>query len=277
MQGDIVAVYHETGAKLVSYIYDAWGNFTTTYHNGATANTLKNPFTYRSYYYDNDLGLYYLNARYYDSVTCRFINADGQLNTGSMLGYNLFAYCENNPVMFVDPNGDFLGIAIAFSVAVIGGCFIFGMAIAPLIEPIVDAWSNTRQKTKEQTEAVKTIVGALINSGSEAKEEEKVDTVPPFGNERTYYHITTPEAAESIMASGIMYGSNWEAGYVYAWKYKPNKYAIMNSGAHQGVLLSFKSSALFIPDSGIYDPNVLKFGPVKACGPILVWDVKIVE
>ena len=57
--------------------------------------------------------MYYLSSRYYDSNTGRFINADGQINTGTILGYNLFAYCENNPVMRVDNGGEFwLGIAI---------------------------------------------------------------------------------------------------------------------------------------------------------------------
>ena len=64
------------GTKLVSYSYDAWGNFEATYQNGATQSTLYNPFVYRGYYYDCDLGLYYLNSRYYDSNTGRFISAD---------------------------------------------------------------------------------------------------------------------------------------------------------------------------------------------------------
>ena len=45
--------------------------------------------------------MYYLNTRYYDPQIGRFINADGQLNS-TMLGYNMYAYCENNPVMYVD-------------------------------------------------------------------------------------------------------------------------------------------------------------------------------
>ena len=49
--------------------------------------------------------MYYLQSRYYDPNTCRFINADGQLNTDHILGTNLFAYCYNNPVMYVDPTG----------------------------------------------------------------------------------------------------------------------------------------------------------------------------
>ena len=57
------------------------------------------------YYYDDEIGLYYLRSRYYDPATGRFLNADGQLN-GDILGYNLYAYCGNNPVMNIDPSGE---------------------------------------------------------------------------------------------------------------------------------------------------------------------------
>ena len=67
-----------------------------------------NPFTYRGYYHDQDLGLYYLQTRYYDSNTGRFINADSVDylgENGDINIYNLFAYCSNNPIMFSDPSG----------------------------------------------------------------------------------------------------------------------------------------------------------------------------
>jgi RHS repeat-associated protein len=61
---------------------------------------------YRGYYYDSDLNMYYLQSRYYDPNTCRFINADGYISTGQGLtGYNMFAYCGNNPVTGYDPTG----------------------------------------------------------------------------------------------------------------------------------------------------------------------------
>ncbi len=107
LQGDILHVYNASGTKLISYTYNAWGKITTSYSNGGASTTaIKNPYKYRGYYYDSDLSLYYLQTRYYDPVVCRFINADGALY-GTMLGFNLFIYCENNPATRVDPSGDY--------------------------------------------------------------------------------------------------------------------------------------------------------------------------
>ena len=65
-----------------------------------------NPIRYRSYYYDTDTGFYYLQTRYYDPAIRRFINADGYINAnGDILGFNMYAYCGNNPVNCADYNG----------------------------------------------------------------------------------------------------------------------------------------------------------------------------
>lgn len=59
-----------------------------------------------SFYKDVKTSLYYLNSRYYNPVIGRFINADGLIGeTGDILSHNMFAYCQNNPVMRVDSNG----------------------------------------------------------------------------------------------------------------------------------------------------------------------------
>ena len=61
----------------------------------------------QSYYYDTETGFYYLQSRYYDPANHRFINADAYASTGqSFLGYNMFAYCLNNPVNASDPTGN---------------------------------------------------------------------------------------------------------------------------------------------------------------------------
>ena len=109
MFGDVVAVYNSSGTKLVSYKYDAWGNFTTTTHAAdSVGGSAKNPFRYRGYYYDSDLGFYVTGTRYYDPAIGRFISPDSVMSgaSGSLQGYNLYAYCFNNPVMLTDANGN---------------------------------------------------------------------------------------------------------------------------------------------------------------------------
>ena len=67
---------------------------------------VNNPFRYRGYYYDVESGLYYLNSRYYDPQTGRFINADELFDNGvGILGYNMYSYCINNPINMVDDDG----------------------------------------------------------------------------------------------------------------------------------------------------------------------------
>ena len=112
-QGDITGIVDESGNVLLAYSYTAWGNVTysaTSMSNMLLAATLSNvnPFTYRGYCYDYDIGMYYLQSRYYDPTICRFINADSTDYLGAtstLLSYNLFAYCENDGVNFVDETG----------------------------------------------------------------------------------------------------------------------------------------------------------------------------
>ena len=112
-QGDITAIVGETGEILVRYEYNAWGAVEFVVPFGVDpAVTSKlatvSPFTYRGYCYDYDIGMYYLQSRYYDPQICRFINADSTDYLGAtdtVLSYNLFAYCENDGVNNVDPKG----------------------------------------------------------------------------------------------------------------------------------------------------------------------------
>ena len=111
-RGDIEVIYNADGTLHARYDYDAYGkilsvtapdgtNITAPY---AIANL--NPLRYRSYVYDNETGFYYLQSRYYDPVTCRFINADAYMSTGQgITGNNMFAYCNNNPISYSDPTG----------------------------------------------------------------------------------------------------------------------------------------------------------------------------
>ncbi len=106
MQGDILRILDKTGTAVVEYVYDAWGNILST--AGSMASTLGqyNSFRYRGYYYDSETSFYYLESRYYDPAVGRFINADVYVSTGEGIrGYNMFAYCLNNPVTRTDSSG----------------------------------------------------------------------------------------------------------------------------------------------------------------------------
>ena len=141
LQGDIVAVYNSSGTKLVTYdYYDAWGNYTVSYSNsGATTGAQYNPFRYRGYYHDTDLGMYYLQSRYYDAKVCRFISADSYTSTGQgILSTNMYAYCENNPVMGYDPTGHWDWGGVILGAGIIAGT-IYLAAKGLLLDPTVIA------------------------------------------------------------------------------------------------------------------------------------------
>jgi len=102
--GDIIGIVNTDGTLVAEYEYDPWGAvISVTGSNTALANT--NPFRYRSYYYDSDSGMYYLQNRYYDPEICRFVNADNEQFL--LYGINLYCYCNNNPINNKDINGCF--------------------------------------------------------------------------------------------------------------------------------------------------------------------------
>lgn len=146
-QGDVVGIIDSTGTQVVSYDYSAWGEVLSI--TGTMADTLgqQNPIRYRGYYYDNETGFYYLQSRYYDPVTQRFLNADGLISTGQgMLGNNMFAYCGNNPVNYKDPSGQSFCIAYFIEAIKIG----FKLAVAAITD-IITITSND-YLTLEQTQ-----------------------------------------------------------------------------------------------------------------------------
>ena len=132
IQGDIVGIRDVYGRQIASYVYDAWGNFTATYYDSAQFDeiVLRNPYLYRGYYYDYETGFYYLNSRYYDPTTGRFINADGLLNQGSLLGNNMYAYCLNNPANMADTTGQLPFFLVTAAIGAVAGAVIGGVVAA---------------------------------------------------------------------------------------------------------------------------------------------------
>ena len=141
LQGDVVKIINQSGTVCASYAYDAWGNIKS--ESGEPILRELNPFRYRSYVYDTESGLYYLQSRYYDPFTGRFLNTDDTdyiSTTGTILSVNLFTYCENNPVNNADPTGYWSititrGMVAGFIdliISIIPGVNLVGKAFSPL-------------------------------------------------------------------------------------------------------------------------------------------------
>ncbi|WP_339190355.1 MULTISPECIES: RHS repeat-associated core domain-containing protein [unclassified Paenibacillus] len=98
--GDVVQIVDTNGTVVNSYTYDVWGNIVHQTEG------ISNSFKYAGEIYDEETGLYYLRARYYDPSIGRFINEDtyeGQID--NPLSLNLYTYTINNPLKFIDPSG----------------------------------------------------------------------------------------------------------------------------------------------------------------------------
>ena len=98
--GDVTQLLSASGAVLVSYYYDAFGNITEQSGN------FNNPYRYSGYIFDEEAKLYNLNARFYDPIIARFMQEDTSFgNRRDPLSLNLYTYCVNNPLIYYDPTG----------------------------------------------------------------------------------------------------------------------------------------------------------------------------
>ncbi|MFA5905541.1 MAG: RHS repeat-associated core domain-containing protein, partial [Desulfobacula sp.] len=95
--GSTAALSDSTGTLKESYAYSPYGEITSP-------GTLGNPYLFTGRQLDRESGLYYYRARHYDPASGRFIQPDP---IGFDGGINLYAYVLNNPLMFVDPDGEF--------------------------------------------------------------------------------------------------------------------------------------------------------------------------
>ncbi len=189
-QNDIVGIMDGSGTKVVEYTYDSWGKPLTVTGTLATTLGVDNPFRYRGYY-DAETGLYYLQARYYDPEVCRFISADVYMTTGQgIVGSNMYAYCNNSPVILGDKQGTEAIIVIcgvAFTAAEL-------FALAVMITAVIDVIGRGEDSLPYRVS--KGVIEGL---------QELVDTITAVLEttpERTY---KSPENVHHIVAQNSPY------------------------------------------------------------------------
>jgi RHS repeat-associated protein len=97
---DVTALIDTDGNIAATYYYDAFGNILEQ------TGDVDNNITYAGYQYDDETGLYYLNARMYDPKIARFLQEDTYRgDPNDPLSLNLYTYCSNEPIMYADPTG----------------------------------------------------------------------------------------------------------------------------------------------------------------------------
>ena len=120
---NILGLVDDSGNIVVKYKYDAYGNrISITDTSGCDLGNI-NPFRYKGYYYDDDVEMYYCKSRFYVPSWHRWLNSDSinYLEPKNITSLNLFTYCNNNPVMYVDPSGNFtiLGLLIGIGLSLV--------------------------------------------------------------------------------------------------------------------------------------------------------------
>ena len=282
-QGDVKQIVDKDNNVIAYYDYDAWGGQLAVYDgndkpvSGDSHFANVNPFRYRGYIYDTETGFYYLQSRYYDPEIGRFINADGQFNKQDIFsGYNLFAYCDNSPVNKVDSTGKAAVIStFAVTACIVDFSALLLIAMMPHAQISLPSSPSPALPKPNIAQARK---DKASDSLAKIDEKDAVDFENRRRDGQTYYHFTTAESAATIQLTGLMYGNSWEGGFVFAWREMPDAYVRKLCGAHDGVLISFKTIAAFEDEHGIDIERVNAFKPVRSVfrGPINVWDVKVV-
>ena len=224
LQGDVTSLQQANGNTGAQYAYDAWGNIIAMQGDLAELN----PLRYRGYVYDQETGFYYLNSRYYDPEIGRFINADGYVSTGKgIIGFHMFAYCGNNPVIGYDPTGDvnWLGVGIGIGLALTGIAVVAAtVASGGTALPVITAAAKcvayavglgitaTGITTTYTAATEETLVLDVAVSDGQTHNKQGYSVVVDFESDsmgiETYYHF-----GKTTSGYGASYGTGIVAGY----------------------------------------------------------------
>ena len=285
-QGDVKQIVDSNYNVVAYYAYDAWGKLLAVLDGNDNPITdsshfaIVNPFRYRGYIYDTETGFYYLQSRYYDPEIGRFINADGQLNQQeSISGYNLFAYCGNNPVNNSDPDGHSFILACIITCAVIGalagGHFaakaskaktgrvskkaVVGGIVGGATAGALIGWGIGAAVTAigSAISAALPVVGEAVQKASEAANSTTASDAMETGK-KVYYQVTSFQGAQSILETEILTPSSIEKS-VCVVDFQPTLAQARNFSAFAyDTVVKFTNCTTFVADETIHIKECLE-------------------
>jgi RHS repeat-associated protein len=186
---------------LVNYEYNTWGEHLSEWFasNPYPFDNMRlelgrvleeQPIRYRGYIYDKNTEFYYLQTRYYDPQTMRFISPDILVSTGQgVLGWNMYAYCLNNPVNMEDPGGMLPGfLKKLMSADHVGGSLYGGGSSKPKVVTSTTSSSSsgttratrttTTTTTQAQTRTTTTTATTQTTTGQSSAQPKPADVTP---------------------------------------------------------------------------------------------------
>ena len=172
MRGSTTVILKPDGGYKKDYAYDTFGN---TIEGGGS---FYNETQFTGATYDKSTGMHYMNARYYNPATGRFLTQDSY--TGNLYDpwtQNLYSYCMNNPVNYIDPTGH---IAAAFAIAGAAniwnpfGWLLLGVAAVVTVVVVVEVVDSISDNTVVESREIKEpAIRDKSNTRKEAEQKAK--------------------------------------------------------------------------------------------------------
>ena len=167
--GNIINILDSNGNIQASYRYNAYGKI--EYIDEESIIEGINSFFYKGYYYDEETQLYYCNSRYYNPNICRWISIDeiSYLDSDDINGINLWCYCGNNPVMYLDSEGKkwyhwAVGAAIIVGFGVLTFCTA-GYSIPTMLTAMASIFSTTVAPSAASALCAGAFIGSALIGG----------------------------------------------------------------------------------------------------------------
>ena len=261
---DIIGIYDSNYNEIVTYKYDSWGVIKNITDNSNINLGIINPFRYRSYYYDEETQLYYLNSRYYNPEIGRFINADKYINASkTIISNNLFVYADNCTINYSDENGNSMVSVLIKSVKK------SVRKIIKVIRKIKSSINQYKVSIQEKKEATKELADKFketlkINSRAFQDDKDPLQKLLVFRNSFTNGSTFDIKLYSTWRGKKIYYEGEWmedqdlgnyHYGYVGAASGYKKEFLILAAGLNQLKTWKLKTAKHCISRSLCDDPR----------------------